>query len=321
MQALPVHEYFPDASRLIFGTMNLGGGWNQNPLCADDIKQAHALLESCIEHGINTIDLADIYTHGKAELVIGKVFAQNKALKQHFIVQSKVGIRLPPSVSLPHYDLSGRWVTEAVHASLKRLGLDSLDVLFLHRPDPLMKVEELAQVLNNLHAQDKFDCLAVSNMHAGQMAYIQSHVQMPIMCNQLELSLLHSDFIEDGMTTNMHDNAQLGFPRGTLEFCMQQKVQLQAWGALAQGQFDDLEAQDANIRNTAGIIAALSEQYGCPSSAIVLAWLMKHPAQIQPVVGTTKPERLAAAAQANTVDLSTEHWYQILEARRGRHVP
>jgi predicted oxidoreductase len=289
MPNLPYHAFFPEASRLIFGTMNLGGGWNSNPLSKDDIKQAHELLETSLEHGINVIDLADIYTYGKAEQVVGKVFAQNKALREQFIVQSKIGIRL--------------------------------DVLFLHRPDPLMQVENMAGALNNLHKQDMFDFLSVSNMHAGQMAYIQSYVDMPMICNQLEMSLAHSSFIEDGMTNNMAINAQMGFPRGTLEYCMQHKIQLQAWGALAQGQFSDENAQDPNIANAAKLIKRLAEEYDCSNSAIVLAWLMTHPAQIQPVIGSTKPSRIAEAAQANKVSLSREHWYQILEARRGQSVP
>jgi predicted oxidoreductase len=321
MPNLPYHAFFPEASRLIFGTMNLGGGWNSNPLSKDDIKQAHELLETSLEHGINVIDLADIYTYGKAEQVVGKVFAQNKALREQFIVQSKIGIRLTPDTSVNHYDLSGRWVTEALHASLKRLGIDCLDVLFLHRPDPLMQVENMAGALNNLHKQDMFDFLSVSNMHAGQMAYIQSYVDMPMICNQLEMSLAHSSFIEDGMTNNMAINAQMGFPRGTLEYCMQHKIQLQAWGALAQGQFSDENAQDPNIANAAKLIKRLAEEYDCSNSAIVLAWLMTHPAQIQPVIGSTKPSRIAEAAQANKVSLSREHWYQILEARRGQSVP
>ena len=321
MSNLPYQEYFPEASRLIFGTMNLGGGWNSNPLSKDDIKQAHELLESCAGHGINVIDLADIYTYGKAEEVIGKVFAQNKALREQFIVQSKVGIRLTPEVSVNHYDLSGRWITEALHASLNRLGIDCLDVLFLHRPDPLMQVENTAAALNNLHKQDMFDFLAVSNMHAGQMAFIQSHVEMPVICNQLELSLAHSGFIEDGITNNMAINADVGFARGTMEYCMQNKIQLQAWGSIAQGQFSDENAKDSKIGNTAKLINKLGEEYDCSNSAIVLAWLMAHPANMQAVIGSTKVDRIADAAQANKVNLSREHWYQILEARRGQSVP
>lgn len=321
MQTLPFHHYFPEASRLIFGTMNLGGGWNKNPLSKADISQTQALLESCIELGINIIDLADIYTYGKSETAIGKVFASKKSLRKHFILQSKVGIKLSPDFALNHYNLSAQWVTEALYASLRRLGVDCLDVLFLHRPDPLMDVPQLGAALTNLHGQNAFDYLAVSNMHAGQMAYIQTHVDIPIVCNQLELGLGHPAFVEEGITTNMSANAELGFPRGTLEYCMQQGIQLQAWGALAQGQFTNTESGDINIRNTAKLVQDLAGEYACSVNAIVLAWLFKHPANIQAVVGTTNAKRLAQANQATQINLSRIHWYQILQMRRGQAVP
>jgi predicted oxidoreductase len=144
---------------------------------------------------------------------------------------------------------------------------------------------------------------------------------MPIISNQLELSLAHADFVEDGITNNMADNAGVGFPRGTLEYCMQQKIQLQAWAPLAQGRFADLNADDNNIRQTAMLIEQLSKEYECSVSAIVLAWLMMHPANIQPVIGTTKQSRILEANEANQVSLSRLHWYQIFQTRRGRAVP
>jgi len=318
---LPINQYFVDASQLILGTMNLGGGWNNNPISKEDITQAHTLLEHCLSVGINVIDIADIYTFGKAESVIGEVFKQNRTLREQFIVQSKVGIKLTPTFEVKQYDLSGRWVTESLNASLKRLNIDYLDVLFLHRPDPLMQIKPLSETLSNLHKQDKFDFLAVSNMHAGQIALIQTHTDIPVIANQLEMSLLHSGFIEDGITTNMHDNAAFGFPRGTLEYCIQQNVQLQAWGAMAQGQFTQLDSEDKNIAATAKLIKPIAEQHDCHANAIVLAWLMMHPAQIQPVIGSTQTERITQAAKSTEIQLTREQWYQIFETRRGNEVP
>jgi len=320
MSTLPIHQYFPEASRIVLGTMHVGG-WNNNPIDKSDIKSTHSLFEKSLELGINVIDLADIYTFGKSEAVVGKVFKENKALREQFILQSKVGIRLCPDVPVKHYDLSAKWVNESLHNSLKRLETDYLDVFFLHRPDPLMQIEQMAAALNNLHEQNKFGCLAVSNMHAGQIAYIQNNVEMPVIANQLELSLKHSGFVEDGITCNMQENAELGFPRGTLEFCMQQSMQLQAWGALAQGQFSNTAHEDANIKSTAELVETLSHHYECSANAIVLAWLMMHPANIQAVVGTNNHQRLEEANQANQVSLTREHWYGLLEARRGQEVP
>lgn len=321
MSTLPIQQHIVNASPLVLGTMNLGGGWNSNTITKEDIIQAQGLLEHCLSVGINVIDLADIYTFGKAESVIGEVFKKNRSLREQFVVQSKVGIKLTPTFDVKQYDLSGRWVTESVHASLKRLNIDYLDVLFLHRPDPLMQVKSLTETLNNLHTQNTFDFLAVSNMHAGQIALIQTHTDIPIIANQLEMSLLHSGFIEDGITTNMHINGSTGFPRGTLEYCMQQDIQLQAWGALAQGRFSQLDAEDKNIAATAKLIAHIAEQNDCHANAIVLAWLMMHPARIQPVIGTTQTERITQAAKASDITLTREQWYKIFETRRGSEVP
>jgi predicted oxidoreductase len=200
---LPIHQYIPEASRLILGCMNLGGGWNNNPVSGADIDQAFDLVSKALELGINVIDLADIYTFGKAEKTIGELFKRERSLRHHLILQSKVGIKLTPTFDLCHYDLSGDWITESVNASIKRLHDNNLDVLFLHRPDPLMQLEETANALMKLYEQGKFEYLAVSNMHAGQVAYLQSALNVPIIANQLEMSLSSFDFVEDGITTNM----------------------------------------------------------------------------------------------------------------------
>jgi predicted oxidoreductase len=306
---------------MIFGAMQIASASDAQGIEKADVKRTHMLLEHCLSVGINVIDLADIYGLGKAEALIGKVFKQNPKLRERFVVQSKVGIRLTPSVDIKHYDLSPGYVTRSLYASLERLNIDYLDILFLHRPDPLMEVKPLCEALHNLHQQDTFDFLAVSNMHAGQMALIQSNTDIPVIANQLQMSLAHHGFIEDAITTNMPANSQHGFPRGTLEYCMQQDIQLQAWGAMAQGQFCDLEARDPNIRATAALINTIAEELDCHANAIVLAWLMKHPAGIAPVIGTTQCERITQASQAMYVNLSNQQWYEILQTRRGQEVP
>ncbi|GLR71867.1 aldo/keto reductase [Agaribacter marinus] len=321
---LPIHQHISHASRLIYGGMHLGGGWNKNPISKDDESNTQALLEACIEHGINTLDLADIYTFGKAEEVVGRVLKKVPALVDNLIIQSKLGIKLTHDAKVKQYDLSASWAEKGLDAILKRLGIEKLDILFLHRPDPLMEIESLSNTLNRNYEQDKFDYLAVSNMHAGQMAYIQSNVGMPMVANQLEMSLLASDFVEDAITVNMSINSDIGFPRGTLEYCQPQGIQLQAWASMAQGLFDPQNINDdvpANVIATRQLVGELAESYNTCASAIVLAWLMRHPAMIQPVIGTTKPERIAEAAQASKILLSRDDWYHLLEARRGQEVP
>jgi predicted oxidoreductase len=319
---LPIHQYFPDASQLILGTMHLGGGWNSHPVSGQDIDQAFDLVSRAIESGINVIDMADIYTFGKSEQTIGELFKRERSLRHHLILQSKVGIKLTPTFDVKQYDLSGDWITSSVNASIKRLHDNNLDILFLHRPDPLMQLDDTANALLKLHEQGKFEYLAVSNMHAGQIAWLQSALNIPIIANQLEMSLASSDFVEDGITTNMAQNAQNGFPRGTLEYCHQAGVQLQAWGAMAQGLYSsEGEHDDKNVMATRALVAKYAEEFAVDANAIVLAWLMQHPSNIQPVLGTTNPERLALATKALDVKLTREQWYLLFETRRGIEVP
>jgi predicted oxidoreductase len=319
---LAIHQYFPDASRLVLGCMHLGGGWNDNPINNKDINQALNLVTTALENGINVIDLADIYTFGKAELTVGALFKKERSLRHHIVLQTKVGVKLTPQHKLCQYDLSGDWITESVNASIKRLNDNNLDVLFLHRPDPLMQLDDTANALMKLHEQGKFEYLAVSNMHAGQIAYLQSALKVPIIANQLEMSLASFDFVEDGITVNMPINANNGFPRGTLEYCQQSGIQLQAWGALAQGRFaTEQESNTVNMNITARIVQQLANEYSVDANAIVLAWLMAHPANIQPVIGTTNSKRLAGAQKAMDIQLSREQWYLLFESIRGQRVP
>lgn len=319
---LPIHQYIPEASRLVLGCMNLGGGWNDNPVSGADIDQAFDVVSKALELGINVIDLADIYTFGKAEKTIGELFKRERSLRHHLILQSKVGIKLTPTFDICHYDLSGDWITESVNASVKRLHDNNLDVLFLHRPDPLMQLDETANALMKLYEQGKFEYLAVSNMHAGQIAYLQSAIQVPIIANQLEMSLSSFDFVEDGITTNMPINAQNGFPRGTLEYCQQSGIQLQAWGAMSQGRFAKQESSDClHTEATRKVVQQMAKEYDVDANAIVLAWLLRHPANIQPVIGTTNSERLESACKALDIKLTKQQWYLLFQSIRGQRVP
>ncbi len=319
---LPIHQYYPEASQLILGAMHLGAPWDSSPVSKDNITEAMDLLSTALDNNINILDLADIYTFGKAETTIGEVFKRERSLRPHLILQSKVGIKLPTEDTVKQYDLSAAWLTESVNASVKRLHDNQLDVLFLHRPDPLFRLDESMEALSKLHQQGKFEYLAVSNMHAGQIAYLQSGTQIPIIANQLEMSLQSYDFVEDGITTNTKLNATNGFPRGTIEYCQQTNMQLQAWGSMAQGRFSSLnDNASPEQKNTFEETSRLAQQYDTNNAAIVLAWLMKHPANIQPVIGTTKSERLIDAAQSVGIKLSRNDWFSLYQAIRGSEIP
>ncbi len=319
---IPIQQYLPDASRLVLGCMNIGGGWNDNPVSKDDVNQASDIISCALENNINIIDLADIYTFGKAEKTLGELFKRERSLRHHLIIQSKIGIKLSHQFEINHYNLSAQWITQSVDDCIKRLHDNNLDILFLHRPDPLMQLDEAANALSKLYEQGKFEYLAVSNMHAGQIAFLQSALSFPIIANQLEMSLLKHDFVTDNLTVNMSENAMNGFPRGTLEFCQQSNIQLQAWGSLAQGKFSaEHQHECTKLEKTRLLCQQLASHYGTKPNAIVLAWLLKHPAHIQPVIGTTNVSRLKDASDSVNVELSREHWYELLEAIRGQPVP
>jgi predicted oxidoreductase len=323
MTEIPIHDYYPHASQLVYGCMGLGGGWNDTPIQEKDVKQAQHIIETCLENKINTFDLADIYTFGKAEEVFGQVLKATPSLRKNILLQTKVGIKLTPTHGVKQYDLSPEWITSALNSSLQRLNSENVDILFLHRPDPLMDLDDSAVALEKLHKQGKFSHLAVSNMHAGQIAWLQSAISFPIIANQLQMSLQHADFVEESITTNMKDACNSGFPRGTMEFCEQQNIQLQAWSPLAKGIFTGNPRHEPTLTElaTAKLLTQLSNRYSSNPNAILLAWLLKHPVNIQPVIGTSDVKRIVECAQASKVNLSREDWYLLLQTARGQDIP
>lgn len=306
-------------SRLIYGCMGLGGSWDNSEIDKTHVKQARKVIELALEHGITTFDHADIYTLGKAESVFGRVLQESPELRNKITIQSKCGIRFADDAGPKRYDLSANWVKQSVDNSLQRLCVEKLDMLLLHRPDPLMEVEELANTLTELHKQGKIVQIGVSNMHAAQINYLQSSLELPIVANQIEMSLASRDWLEDGITTNTAANPQFGFATGTLEYCQQNNIQLQAWGSLAKGLYTG--SGDASVEDTTTLVAKLAAEYQVAPEAIVLAWLLRHPASIFPVIGTTNHQRIKASKQAETITLTREHWYALLDSARGHRVP
>lgn len=316
-----MQKYFPQASRMIYGCMGLGGGWTNQPATNQDMQQAHRIIEHVLSLDINVFDHADIYTFGKAETVFGRVLKENPSLRDKLILQSKCGIRFADESGPKRYDFSAKWIEKSVEGILKRLNIEHLDILLLHRPDPLMELDEVANTLTMLQQQGKIKHVGVSNMHGHQIAYLQSALSTPVVANQLEMSLAFRDWLEDGITTNSIANRQSGYAPGTLEYCMLNKVQVQAWGSLAQGIYTGAKTQNEVDSATAKLVNKLASDYETTAEAIVLAWLMRHPANIQPVLGTTHLQRIKNCEAAMRVQLSREHWYLLLETARGHEIP
>ncbi|AFC27950.1 aldo/keto reductase [Paenibacillus mucilaginosus 3016] len=321
---LALQHHGIEASRLVLGCMGLGGGWDREPVTQAHVKQAHEAVEAALSAGINMFDHADIYTLGKAEEVFGRVLKERPGLREEIILQSKCGIRFEEGPGRPgRYDFSKEHILSSVDGILQRLGTEYLDILLLHRPDPLMEPEEVAEAFAQLKRSGKVKGFGVSNMSGGQMRFLQSALDEPLLVNQLELNLAKLDWVDAGVHVNQAAGTGVSFPDGTLEYCRSEKVQVQAWGPLARGLFTgrDLAGESDAVRATAALVAELAEARGVPREAVVLAWLMRHPAGIQPVLGTVKPQRIADCAEALKVELTREEWYSLYVSSRGERLP
>ena len=318
----PLQAAFPAASRLVYGCMQLGGAWDNTEISNEQRQRAFAALDAAIDSGIYCFDHADIYTLGKSEQVFGDYLRQSGCAREHLFIQSKCGIRLAKDEQPGYYDFSPAHLERSVEASLQRLDCDYLDLLLLHRPDPLMEPERIAEVFNRMQQQGKVRAFGVSNMAWPQMKLLQRALEQPLLVNQLEMSLANYHWLEEGILTGMPAGSDCHFSAGTVEYCQLEHIQLQAWGSLAQGVFSGgrYPRNDAE-QATAILVQRLAAAYQVSAEAVVLAWLMRHPAAIQPVIGTTSVRRIQACQQAMQVELSREHWYQLYTAVRAQPLP
>ncbi len=312
-----------EVSRIAYGCMGMGGSWDRaTPLSDQTKREAVQAIRTALDEGINFFDHADIYCWGKSEEAFAAIWSEVPNLREKIIVQSKCGIVMEgarPESTVGQFDFSYEHITRSVEGSLKRLQTDYLDVLLLHRPDPLVEPEEVARAFDDLHASGKVRYFGVSNHTAGQMRLLKKYLNQPLVANQLELSLLHLHLFDEGVVFNQE--AMHG--EGTLEYCRQHHITIQAWGPLKSGAVitgeDDPPSQAA--RDVARLIGELAQEKGVSKEAIALAWLLRHPAKIQPIIGTTKPERIKASCEADGVELTRDEWYRLFIAGRGDQMP
>lgn len=318
-RALPLNAHLIDVGPLVYGCMALGGDWSDGPITEADVAHAHAAVEAALDIGIKLFDHADIYRRGKAEAVFGELLKRDAGLRGRIRLQSKCGIRFSDDHNPGRYDLSADYIEASVNGILKRLSVQCIDILLLHRPDPLVEPAEVARAFGRLKAAGKVGHLGVSNMHAGQMRWLQTALAEPIVANQLELSLAKLDAIDVGTTFNDPQATTrpggIGWA-GTLEYAQQHGVQIQAWGSLAQGRFNDPAASTA-----AKVVHEIAETHRTTANAVLLAWLLRHPAGIQPVIGSGNPERIRACGDAMKIQLSRDEWYRLYVAARAQALP
>lgn len=322
MSNIPLEKHLPNTSRIVYGCMGIGGEWDSTPTTQAQLKAAYSAIDAALDAGIKIFDQADIYRNGKSEASFGSFLKQKPSLRDSIYIQSKCGIRPQDSIGPGRYDFSSQWILESVENILRRLNSEYLDVLFLHRPDPLVEMDELAMAISRLRASGKIRQLAVSNMHHHQIQQMESMLGIPIVANQLEMSLAKLDWLNDGVTVGS-TTTQNTYTSGLLEYCQAKGIQLQAWGCLAQGQFSksQVSSDDSSIQETAKYIQTLCAKYKVQSEAILIAFLLRHPAKIQPVIGTSNPERIRAAVAGCDIQFTREEWYNLFVKSRGVELP
>ena len=325
MRVMPLEQRGISTSRLVLGCMPFGGGWNRDPITPADVSTAEKAVDAALSIGVSMFDHADIYTMGKAEEVFGRILKARPGLREQVVIQSKCGIRAGEGALPGRFDFSREHILRAVDGSLGRLGVDYLDVLLLHRPDPLMEPDEVAEAFGKLKAEGKVRYFGVSNMSAAQIRFLQRSLPDQLAVNQLEMSLGRLDWLDQGIHVNQKAGTSVNFAEGLMEYCQMERIQIQAWGPLAQGRFSGRSAEtDAeNMRKTAELVKQMAATKETTPEAIVIGWLMKHPAMIQPVIGTTNEQRIRACKDAEQQSglMTREEWYTLYVSARGKNMP
>jgi predicted oxidoreductase len=314
-----------EVTRIAYGCMGIGGGWGKGPLTENTRKEAIVTVRAALDAGIDFFDHADIYGRGRCEEAFSGIWQDRPGLRQKIVLQTKCGIRFKddPVEGLPgRYDYSREHILRSVEASLSRLKTDYVDILLLHRPDALVEPEEVAAAFESLYTSGKVRYFGVSNHSAWQIELLKRWVRQPLVVNQLEVNLVHNQLINAGVVVNQDEPARPVHGEGTLEYCRLHDITIQAWSPVAHGAIAKAEGAqgDARMSGAAAAAKALAEKKGVSMDAILVAWLLRHPARIQPVIGTTQPDRIKDTCKADGVELSREEWYALLAAGRGGSV-
>jgi predicted oxidoreductase len=312
-----------DVSPVLYGCMKIGGSWTDEPLDREVIDRGLTCIRAALDGGVNFFDHADIYCRGKSEQVFALAWGELGLRREQVVLQSKCGIRRPdePQGSPHRYDLSREHILWSVAQTLQRLKTDHLDILLLHRPDPLVQPEEVALAFEDLRSQRLVRYFGVSNHNAAQTALLQKALALPLVANQLEINLLHSDLIDEGVTVDSPQRTRL-IGDGTIDHCRLHRMSIQAYSPVAKGRITSPPPDaDDRTRSVSQAVHETARQRGCSADAVQLAWLLRHPGQIQPVLGSTDPQRIKGSLESMGMELTREEWYRLFTAGRGRALP
>nr|WP_323132219.1 aldo/keto reductase [Kineococcus indalonis] len=265
------------------------------------------------EAGITFVDHADVYGQElhRCERRWAQAVPMSPSERDAVTIQTKCGI-VPDG---PYFDFSYEHVVESVEGSLEALGTDRIDVLLLHRPDALVEPDEVARAFDELHAAGKVRAFGVSNHTPGQIELLKRSVRQPLVANQLQLSITHAPIVAHGVASNMQALEQsVSRDNGVLDYCRLHDVTVQAWSPFQAGFFTGVFLGNPEYAELNAVVDRLAQQYGVPPIAIATAWITRHPAGVQVVLGTTNPERVAGAAQGSDLPLTRAEWYELFRA-------
>ncbi len=313
MKTIPLGSTDLHVTRLCYGAMRISGSWDKDKVDAAAIERGIKSLESAVEAGYTFIDHADIYGDTTCETIHGLALDRHPEWREQLVVATKCGIRFedePPGT--PHrYDFSGEHIRWSVDESLKRLKLERIDLYQLHRPDWLADPEEVASALIEIHKAGKVRYFGVSNFRPSLVSAIQSALPFPLVSNQVEIHFLRLNTFEDG----------------TLDQCLEKKMTPLAWSPLAGGRLGaalseksplpQSERDVAAVARLRPVLAEVANAYSTTPLAVLLAWQMRHPSKIIPILGSVRPDVIRDAAKADDITLDRDSWYRILRAARG----
>ncbi len=288
-----------EISRIVLGCMRMAGLKDTG---------AEELLESALDSGINCFDHADIYGEGRSEEVFASTLASRPQRREDLYIQSKCGIRKG------FFDFSKEHILQSVDSSLKRLKTGYLDALLLHRPDTLMEPEEVAAAFDTLETSGKVRHFGVSNHRAGQIELLKTAVSQALVFNQLQFGLMRTGMIDGGLNVNMKNEASHDHDGALLEYSRLKNMTIQAWSPFQYGFFEGVFLGNEKFPELNGKLEEMAKEFGVESSAVALAWILRHPADMQAIIGTTKPRRIRKMAESTKVELSREQWYELYRA-------
>lgn len=314
MQTMQIGVSSLRSSRLAYGCWRVAGTWDLARFTEAGRRAGQDAIIAAYEAGYTLFDNANIYCGGEAERVLGASLKAVSGMRDNVLVLTKCGIR-PPGTPRPEcpqrYDFSAEHIVESCEESLRRLGIEAIDIFMLHRPDYLADPAEIAQAFSRLKADGKALHFGVSNFRPSLVTALQVACPMPLVVHQVEVSLAKLDALTDG----------------TLDQCLIEKITPQAWSPLAAGLLGsgaaDLLPSQRNYQpeRIQTALDKIAVSRGVSRTVVALAWLLRHPARIQPIVGTTKPERIREAVKADRLELTREEWYELLLAALGEPLP